>query len=135
MQAKNSTKECNLPVLYRLQAELLATVQPGKIATEHNSQDIYHVICLTLRNLPPSHLLVDQPAQLAQTIGAEQGATSADRDYEIGLVDISPLDRQRAQPPLSVQIRDAVPAPVVAHSNNFEGLTPQRMKGMRDGEN
>lgn len=88
MQAKNSTKECNLPVLYRLQAELLATVQPGKIATEHNSQDIYHVICLTLRNLPPSHLLVDQPAQLAQPIGAEQGATSADRDYEIGLVDI-----------------------------------------------
>jgi hypothetical protein len=72
---------------------------------------------------------------LAQQIGAEKGATSADHDHQIGCVDISPLDWQRTQTPLGAQVRDAVPTPIVAHREQIKALSSQRMKGMRDGEN
>jgi len=54
--------------------------------------------------LPASRLLVDQQAQLAQEIDTEEGAPRAHRHYRIGRADIRPFDRQRAQPPLRVQI-------------------------------
>jgi len=80
-------------------------------------------------------LFVHQPAQLAQVIGTEEGAPCADRDHRVGPVNISPFDRQRAQSPFCVQIRHTVAAPVVPYHKDFEGLPPQRMEGVRDGEN
>jgi hypothetical protein len=65
----------------------------------------------------------------------KKATPSADGDHRIGPLNISPLDWQCAQPALCVQIRHAVPAPVVAHGNGFEGLAPQWMKGMRHGKN
>jgi len=101
----------------------------------HISKDILNRIHLTRRALPPARLFIDQPPQLAQQVGTEERASSADRDHRIGPVDISPFERQRAQPPVCVQIRHAVPTPVVAHSKDFEGSALQRMEGVRDGEN
>jgi hypothetical protein len=69
-------------------------------------------------------LFVDQPTQLAQQVGAEEGATRADRDHQIGLVNIRPLKRQRTQTSLGTQIRDAIPTPVVAHREEIKALSP-----------
>jgi hypothetical protein len=80
-------------------------------------------------------VVVDEPAQLSQLIGAEEGAAGADRNYKVRLQNVGPLDGQRAQPPVGTGIRDAVAAPVVAHGEQIEGLSSQRMEGMGDGEN
>ena len=120
----------------------------GKLSIHHNSQptcavmssahfyqDTPHRICLTLCGAPPGHSFVDQPPQLAQQVGAEERAASADRDHRIGHPGIRPFDRQRAQPSGRVQIRHTVPTPVVTHSQDFEGLPLQWMERMRDSEN
>lgn len=70
----------------------------------HNLQDTLHKIDLTFCGAPPSRLLIDQPAQLAQQIDTEEGAPCAHRHYWVGRANIRPFDRQRAQPPLRVQI-------------------------------
>src|SRR5947209_5672852 len=101
----------------------------------HISQDISHIICLTSYGLSPDHLFVDQCAQLAQQVGTEEGPPRTDCHRRIGRMNIGPFDRQRAQPPFCVQIRHTVPAPVVAHNKDFESLSPQRMKRVRDSEN
>jgi hypothetical protein len=80
-------------------------------------------------------LFVDQLAQLAQVIGTEEGATCADRDHRGGAVNISPFERQRAQPPFCVHIRHTVSTPVVTYDKGFETLALQRMERVRDGEN
>jgi hypothetical protein len=69
-------------------------------------------------------LFVDQLAQLTQQIGAEKGATSTERNYQIGLVDIGPLQRQRPQAPLPAHIRDAIPTPIVAYCQQLKALSP-----------
>jgi hypothetical protein len=38
-------------------------------------------------------VLVDQAAQFSQPISAKEGASGTDRDYEIRLENIGPLDR------------------------------------------
>lgn len=101
----------------------------------HLSQDTTHRISLTLCGAPPAHSFVDQLAHLAQQVGAEERATSADRDHRIGHPGIRPFDRQRAQPSGRVQIRHTVPTPVVADSQDFEGLPLQWMERMRNSEN
>jgi hypothetical protein len=62
---------------------------------------------------------------LAQPIGTEERATSTDRDYEIRLVDIRPLDRERTQTSIGAQIRDTIPAPVVAYRQEVKALSSQ----------
>ena len=83
-----------------------------------------YVICLTWRHLRLLRQLIDEPAQLAQPIGTEGRVTGADRDYEVGLENIRPLDRERPQPPAGAGIRDAVAAaaPVAVHGEQVELL-------------
>ena len=90
---------------------------------------------LNIAASPSGQLLVDRLAQLAQHVGTEEGTPRTDRDHRIGPLNIGPLDWQCAQPSFCVEIRHAVTTPVVAHGNRFEGLSPQRMKSVRDGEN
>ena len=94
-----------------------------------------HVICLTRRHLLPLHALTDELAQFPQLIGPEEGAPSADRDYKIRLENISPLDRQRAQPSVAAGIGHTVSTPVITHREQIERLTSQRMERMSDGKN
>ena len=101
----------------------------------HILQDILHIICLTSPRVIPKQLLVDLLAQLAQQVGTEEGTPRTDRDHRIGPLNIGPLDWQCAQPSFCIEIRHAVTTPVVAHGNRFEGLSPQRMKSVRDSEN
>jgi hypothetical protein len=68
-------------------------------------------------------------------IGSEEGATSTNRDYEVGLDNVSPFDWKCAQPPFGTCARHAVSAPVVAHGEQLELLSSQRMKRMGDREN
>jgi hypothetical protein len=82
--------------------------------------------------LPP---LIDELAQLTQLIGSEEGATSTNRDYEVGLDNVSPFDRKCAQPPFGAGVQHAVSAPVVAHGKQIERLSSQRMERMRDRKN
>jgi hypothetical protein len=103
--------------------ESLALAHSEETTLAHISKDIWDVICLTRRGLPPRQLFVDQLAQLTYPIGAEQGATRTQRDYRIGPVDIGPLQRQRPQTPLPGQIRDAIPTPIVAYREDFKGLS------------
>jgi hypothetical protein len=72
--------------------------------------------------LPPA--LIDELAQLPQLIGSEKGATSTNRDYEVGLDNVSPFDRKCAQPPFRACVRHAVSAPIVAHGEQIERLSP-----------
>lgn len=88
----------------------------------HICQDIRYVIHLTRHRLLLPRTLIDEPPQLAQPISTEQSATGADRDYKIGLENVGPLERQRAQPPVRARIRDTVAAPVVAHREQIERL-------------
>jgi len=80
-------------------------------------------------------LFINQRAQLAQQIGTKEGSVSAERHHQIGLVDICPLERQRTQPSVGIQIRDAISTPVVANSKEFEALAFQRMERVCDSEN
>jgi len=66
--------------------------------------------------------LIHELAQLSQLIGPEEGAPGADRDYEIGLENISPLDGQRAQPSVRACVGHAISAPVVTHREQIERL-------------
>jgi hypothetical protein len=68
-------------------------------------------------------------------IGSEEGATSTNRDYEVGLDNVSPFDRKRAQPPFGARVQHAISAPVVAHSEQIERLSSQRVERMRDRKN
>ena len=89
----------------------------------HICKDISYIIFLTswrLLLLPPA--LIDELAQLTQLIGSEEGATSTNRDYEVGLDNVSPFDRKCAQPPFGACVRHAVSAPVVAHGKQIERL-------------
>ena len=101
----------------------------------HISKDSWDIIRLTHRVLVRGHLSIDQLPKLTQQIGAEAGAPSADCDSRIRRMGIRPFHWQRAQPPRRVQIRHAVPAPVVAHAKDLEGLPLQGMERVRDGEN
>jgi len=62
------------------------------------------------------------------------GASLAHQHHQIGRMDIRPFDRQRAQAARLVQVRHAIPTPVVAYGKDFEGPTFQRMERMRDRE-
>ena len=77
---------------------------------------------------------IDVLAQFAKVIGPKQCATGADRHYKVRLENIGPLDRQRPQPTLGASIRHAVSAPVVAHREQIERLSSQRMEWMGDGK-
>jgi len=108
-------------------------------ATRHHPAHIYrdtlNIICLTFGHLLAGHLFVDQPAQLAQKVGPKQSAPSANRDHRIRRANIRPFHWQCTQPLFCVQIRHTIPAPVVTHNQHFEGLSPQWMERVRDGEN
>ena len=58
-----------------------------------------------------------RPPACAVGIADRRGKSPSctDRSYQIGLVDISPLERQRPQTSLCAQIRDAIPTPIVRH--------------------
>ena len=113
----------------------LHSVHSVAIIDAHIYKDIIHIICLTSRGLLPSHLFIDQRAQLAQQIGTKEGSVSADRHHQIGLVDICPLERQRTQTSVGTQIRNAISTPVVGNSKEFEALALQRMERVCDSEN
>ena len=99
---------------------------------EQNFQDIMNIICLTRRHLLPPQALVDEPAQLTETIGPEEDPPRTNRDRKIRLENVGPLYRKRAQPPVGAGVGHAVAAPVVAHGQQSERLSAQRMKGMGD---
>jgi hypothetical protein len=101
----------------------------------HISKDISHIIYLTSPRAIQGHLLVDRLAQLTKQVGTEEGTPSTNRDHRIGPLNIGPLDWQCAQASPRVQIRHAVTTPVVAYRNGVEGLTPQRMERVSNGEN
>ena len=126
-------------MLYRLIADYRALSRrrraPESRFLAHILKDIIHIICLTSPRVLPGRLLVDRPAQLEQQVGTEEGTPRTNRDHRIGPLNIGPFNWQCAQPSFCVQIRHAVTTPVVAHGNRFEGLSPQRMKRVRDGEN
>jgi len=82
----------------------------------------------------PQTLRHERP-QRSQLISAEAGATGAHRHYQIGLENIRPLDRQRAQPSIGARIGHAVSAPVIAYREQIEHLPSQRMERMGDSEN
>jgi hypothetical protein len=74
-------------------------------------------------------------SQLSQQIGSKARATTTGRDYEVGLQNIGPFDRQRAQPSAGARIGHAITAPVVTYREQVERLPPQWMEGMDDSEN
>jgi hypothetical protein len=127
-----------MPLVAIFQSKNLPDSQPLpalRIASAHISKDTWYIICLTSPRAIPGQLLVDRLAQLTKQLDTEEGTPRTDRDHRIGPLNIGPLDWQCAQPSPRVQIRHAVTTPVVAYSNGVEGLTPQRMERVSDGEN
>jgi hypothetical protein len=82
-----------------------------------------------------TRFFVDQTAQLAQKVGTKTGAPLAGCYHWVGRMDVCPFDGQRAKTSSLVQVRHSVPTPVVTNGENFEGLTFQWMKRMRDRKN
>ena len=80
-------------ILFRKQGSPDVDIRCSRKERAHFYQDTMDIIRLTCRALLQCRLFVDQSAQLTQPIRTEQGATGADCSQQIGLVNISPLQR------------------------------------------
>ena len=60
---------------------------------------------------------------------------SANGDDQIRGLNVGPFNGKRTQPAFRPNVRDPIPAPVVADHEQVEALSPQRVERVRDGKN